>query len=66
MDKQAAEDFDRILSALEELFDVFIIAYADSAEQAEQFTMYVCMYSIFCSMYWKWWIKINSTIAYSN
>ena len=49
MVKQAAEDFDKIISALEELFDVFIIAYADSAEQAEQFTMYVCMYVCMCS-----------------
>ena len=47
-----ADAIDRAVSALEELFDVFIIAYTDSSEEAEQCTMYVnafmcctyCMY----------------------
>ena len=47
-----ADAIDRAVSALEELFDVFIIAYTDSSEAAEQCTMYVnafmcctyCMY----------------------
>ena len=43
-----ADAIDRAVSALEELFDVFIIAYADSSEEVEQCTMYVNTFMYVC------------------